>query len=159
MKIYGKGRGEDFYEGALRCGHSLWLQGLPAQAMLQLNRAFSAHLDGPEPILQKWPLPYSAMVWIMQNRLEDQFIGNPRRHFQHLATRMVEPRKELRSARAWACWHLACLVFPDYPADEVQIREEGIVEPSTDVIRASLISLGMPQELGWWEQATAEAGS
>jgi len=157
MKVFGKERGPEFYEGALSCGNSLWLQGLPAQALLQLNRAFGSALTGEEEVLDKWPLPYSAAVWVMKTRNEEQFIGNPRRHFQHLATRMVEPRKELRTWRAWACWHLACLVFPDYPADEKQIEEEGIEEPTTGAIEGHLQRLGMSREVGWWREAEALA--
>lgn len=156
MRRFGDDRGAEFYLGALECGHSLWRQGLPAQAILQLNRAFSADLDGSEPVLRDWPLPYEAAAWIMRNRMEDQFIGNPRRHFQHLATRMVEPRKELRTWRAWACWRLACLTFPDYPADEWQIQEEGIVEPTPEQIAANLERLGLPGEVEIWRRALAE---
>ena len=126
MKTFGKhDRGAAFYEQALKCGQSLWLQGLPAQAMLQLNRAFGADLAGGELFLARWPLPYTAMAWIMRERKEGQFIGNPRRHFQHLATRMVEPRRTQRAWRAWACWRLARRIFPDCPADEKQLAEEG----------------------------------
>lgn len=124
--------GERFYLQALKCGQSLWQQGLPAQALLMFNRALGADLNGGEEILEQWPLPYPAIAWVMLQRSDDQFIGNPRRHFQHLATRMVEPRKARRSARAWACWLMACQVFPDCPADEKQIAEEGVVEPSGD---------------------------
>ena len=119
--------------------------------MLQLNRAFGANLSGGEEVLENWPLPYAAMIWVMQNRHEDHFIGNPRRHFQHLATRMVEPRKEQRTWRAWACWHLSCIAFPDYPADEKQIAEEGVVEPTTDQITKKLGSLGIPGEAELWQ--------
>ncbi len=152
MRKLGKNRDPAFYEAALRCGHSLWLQGLPAQAMLQLNRAFGCDLRGDEPVLESWPLPYAAMAWIMQARTDDQFIGNPRRHFQHLATRMVEPRKELRSWRAWACWWLSRRIFPDLPADETQIRDEGVVEPEFDQIEERLSRLGLPGEVEIWRK-------
>lgn len=151
MKTMGRKRGGEFYELALTCAQSLWLQGVPAQSILLLNRAFSADLTGDEPVLQTWPLPYAAMHWVMANRGEDQFIGNPRRHFQHLATRMVEPRKELRSWRAWACWAYACDIFPGYPADEKQIEEEGVVEPGQKEIAAGLDRLGVKGERSLWE--------
>ena len=157
MKRFGKDRGAEFYEAALRCGSSLWLQGLPAQALLQINRAFSADLNGDEEVLMEWPLPYQAAAWIMKERTEDQFIGNPRRHFQHLATRMVEPRKELRIWRAWACWYLSCLIFPDYPADEKQIEEEGIEEPSYDLIKSRLEEVGIPGEATLWTAVVENA--
>lgn len=150
MKEMGKDRGIAFYERALECAQSLWRQGLPAQSILLMNRAFGSDLKGDEPFLEKWPLPYAAMKWVMENRKETQFIGNPRRHFQHLATRMVEPRKELRSWRAWACWWLAREVFPGCPADEVQLREEGIEEPDFSSIASNLYRWGWSGEVDQW---------
>lgn len=145
--------GVKFYEQALKCGQSLWLQGLPGQALLMFNRALGADLKGDELILREWPLPYAASAWVMAQRTEDQFIGNPRRHFQHLATRMVEPRKAQRRGRAWACWFMACHIFPDYPADEKQISEEGVKEPSREEIMAMLTRDGIDGEVEVWEQA------
>lgn len=154
MKAHRDGdRGADFYEQALKCAQSLWLQGFPAQSLLQINRALGADLKSGERILETWPLPYRAAVWVMREREAGQFIGNPRRHYQHLATRMVEPRKDQRSWRAWACWHLACRLFPDYPADEKQIAEEGIVEPSREAIVEGLGTYGLPGEVSLWEEA------
>lgn len=153
MKQCGSDRGEDFFLLALQCAQSLWRQGLPAQSILLLNRAFSADLRGGEAVLSDFPLPYAAMVWIMSHHRKEDFIGNPRRHFQHLATRMVEPRKELRSWRAWACWWYSCLVFPDFPADEEQIREEGIVLPTQKEIERALEDIGIPGEEICWRQA------
>ena len=156
MKECGTDRGRKFYRLALRCAQSLWLQGLPAQSLLLLNRAFAAdHLSDPE-MCREDPLPYRAAAWIMQNREAEQFIGNPRRHFQHLATRMVEPRKEIRSWRAWACWQLACLIFPDYPADEKQIREERVIEPDEDEIFRQLEKHGVPGEAQLWRSVIGE---
>ena len=127
----GQDRGPGFYEASLRYGQSLWRTGLPAQALLQCNRALSTCLGKDEPVLQRWPLPYLPMVWLLVNRREGQFLGNPRRHFQHLATRMTEPHKKLRAWRAWACWYLSKRVLPEdeFPADWKQIRSEGVVEP------------------------------
>ncbi|MEZ5304172.1 MAG: hypothetical protein R3F11_26540 [Verrucomicrobiales bacterium] len=107
--------------------------------------------------VQAWPLPYRAAVWVMQNRGDGEFVGNPRRHFQHLATRMVEPRKELRTWRAWACWRLGKEIFPDHPADEDQIAAEHIREPSDPEIGAMLDKLGLPGEREVWQAALAMA--
>jgi hypothetical protein len=152
----GADRGPAFYQLALECAQSLWLDGVPAQALLLINRAFSADLSGDEPVLTAWPLPYRAVGWLMRMRSEDEFIGNPRRHFQHLATRMVEPRKTLRAWRAWACWALACAVFPDYPADERQLSNESLVEPSTDDIATGLSTFGLSGESVRWKSCLAE---
>ncbi len=154
LKEFGNDRGHLFYLRALECGQALWQQGFPAQSLLMMNRAFAADLEEHAPVLNDWPLPYKAVRWVMESRSKDQFIGNPRRHFQHLSTRMVEPRKELRSWRAWGCWALACLVFPSYPADEEQISKEGIVEPDSAEIKANLLRLGWAGEAEEWVSAT-----
>lgn len=156
MRELGEDRGEAFFRRALEVAHSLWLQGLPAQAILLLNRAFGADLRGDEAALADFPLPYAAVAWILRSRTEDQFIGNPRRHFQHLATRMVEPRREQRSWRAWACWRLACLIFPDFPGDDRQLLEEKIVEPEFETIRKQLSLVGIPGEAELWRKVESE---
>jgi GNAT superfamily N-acetyltransferase len=86
--------------------------------------------------------------------VEGQFIGNPRRHWQHLATRMVEPNKELRTWRAWACWYLAKTVLPeaDFPSDQKQIREEQIVEPTHEQIADHLQRLSPANDLEFWQR-------
>lgn len=150
MREVGNDRGERFYLQALECAQSLWRRGLPAQSVLLLNRAFSSDLDGSEQVLLEWPLPYSAMHWVLSSKREGDFVGNPRRHFQHLATRMVEPRRELRTWRAWACWVYACELFPDCPPDSLQIEEEGIVEPTREQIESQLDRLGVEGEKELW---------
>ncbi|MDF1861511.1 MAG: hypothetical protein P1U87_14940 [Verrucomicrobiales bacterium] len=150
MKSVGEDRGAEFYLFALTCAQSLWLQGLPAQSILLMNRAFSSDLSGEESVLKEFPLPYGAMHWVMSHRLEDQFVGNPRRHFQHLATRMVEPRKTIRSWRAWGCWAYASTIFPDYPADEIQLEEEGVTEPGREDIFRALDEFGLAKENQLW---------
>lgn len=150
-------RGPRFYLQALQCAQSLWLQGLPGQAILMMNRAFAADLGGDEPELSDWPLPYRAMRWVMSNRAEDQFIGNPRRHFQHLATRMVEPRRDLRTWRAWGCWHLARQCLPDFPADRKQLLDEAIREPTVALIFENLRRIGLPGEAELWREVAIPA--
>ena len=146
----GRDRGPVFYFAALEYAQSLWLQGFPARSLLLINRALGADLCGSDAVLAEWPLPYAAARWVMSHRADDQFVGNPRRHYQHLATRMVEPRKELRTWRAWACWFLSLQIFPDYPADEKQILEEGVVEPDMTTILANLERLGFQGEPALW---------
>lgn len=148
-------RGPDFYLACLRYAQSLWQSGLPAQAILQCNRALSLPLSGDEPALRAWPLPYLSLAWIIHQRPAGQFIGNPRRHWQHLATRMVEPHKELRTWRAWACWYLAKTLLPesDFPGDAKQIRQENIVEPTFDQIFENLGRLSPADDLATWQHA------
>ncbi|MEM7384652.1 MAG: hypothetical protein AAF514_06870 [Verrucomicrobiota bacterium] len=154
-KSLGRDRGPCFYEAALRYAGSLWLQDLPARSLLLINRALGADLKGDEPIIEEWPLPYRAIPWILVHRSDRVFIGNPRRHYQHLATRMVEPRKELRSWRAWACWYLSTVILPEnaFPPDRLQIETEGISEPSGEEIGDQLERLGFPREKLLWEEA------
>jgi hypothetical protein len=151
MQRFGDDRGPEFYLGALTCAQSLWLQGLPAQAILQLNRAFAADVAADDPILTRYPLPYAAMAWVLRHRQPDQFIGNPRRHFQHYATRMSGPRREARIWRAWACWWLAWTIDPALPADEEQLATEPIHEPLLSEIEAGLEHHGHPGEVALWK--------
>jgi hypothetical protein len=146
-------RREAFFTHALRCAQSRWLEGLPAQALLMLNRAMSATFQSgfsPEP------MPYRAIGWILRHGETVGFLGNPRRHFQHLATRMSGGETERRIARAWACWELARRVNPAWEADERQIASEGIVEPSLAEVTADLERHGLPGELDEWRRAMEE---
>ena len=132
---HGADRGAAFYLDALVFAQGHWLAGKPAQAILQLNRAFSADLREDDPVLKEWPWPYAALEWIMENAADGRagFLGNPVRHFQHLATRMSGPRGELRIARAWECFHIARRVLAgrgDFPLDGQQIAREGIFIPT-----------------------------
>lgn len=155
MAPFRRQRGADFYETALRYASSLWLQGLPARSLLLINRALGADLSGNEAILEKWPLPYAAVRWILEHRPDEEahFIGNPRRHYQHLATRMVPPRLEQRAARAWACWYLATQILPEaaFPADQRQLDEEGVKEPSRLDVARLLEAHGIAGERQVWE--------
>ena len=141
-------QGTEFYLAALRYAQSLWLEGKAAQSLLQLNKAFMAHLGGGEPILLEWPLPYGAKRWVLENCPPGEFLGNPVRHYQHLATRMSGPQAELRTWRAWACLHLSEAVLPrdDYPRDERQIEREGVVVPEWEEVLARLREFGLPGE-------------
>jgi hypothetical protein len=154
---FGPNRCPDFYLAALNYAQSLWLQGFPARALLLVNRALGCDLRGNESVLEAWPLPYRAVTWLLRNHRPEQFIGNPRRHWQHLATRMSGPRAEPRTWRAWACWWLARLAMPELPADEEQIAREGVREPEEDEIAAQLTRLGLPGEVEAWRAAIADA--
>ncbi len=156
----GKDRGPEFYMTSLRFAQSLWQSGLPGQAILQINRALACVFDSSDPVLIAHPLPYRSLCWILQNCPEFQFMGNPRRHWQHLATRMVEPHKELRTWRAWACWYLAKSILPpdQHPADLKQIRAEGIVEPTFQTIAQNLRDLSSMNDEWAWKSALEALG-
>jgi len=139
-------RGAEFYLACLEYGHALWSRRLAARAMLCLDRAFGAELDGRELVLRAWPLPYAAMAWFITHPPADVFVGNPRVHFQHYADRMNEPRREQRRWRAWACWALVRAARPALPGDP----RHRVVEPTLAQIAAALGAHGLPGETALW---------
>lgn len=146
LTALGDARGAEFYLTALTYGAYLWQRGLAARATLCLDRALGADLRGDEPVLRDWPLPYAAMRWFLAHTPPDIFIGNPRVHFQHLADRMNEPRRDQRRWRAWACWALARRARPEWPADP----KHRVVEPTLEEIAARLDAHGVPGERALW---------
>lgn len=140
-------RGAAFYFACLEYGHALWLRGYAARALLCLDRALGAELQGTESVLRDHPLPYAAMAWLIANTPAGVFLGNPRVHFQHYADRMNEPRRDQRRWRAWACWALTRAVRPDLPPDS----KHQVTEPTLLEIRARLNAHGHPGEAELWE--------
>lgn len=139
-------RGDAFYFACLQYGQSLWQQALPARAILCLDRAMGADLHGTEPSLQRWPMPYAALAWMLAHLPPGCFVGNPRVHFQHYADRMNEPRREQRRWRAWACWAITRAARPDWPADP----RHRVREPLLAEIDQALRTLGLPGEADLW---------
>lgn len=139
-------RGDAFYETCLEYSQVLWRKRLPARAILCLDRAWGSDLEGSEPILGQWPLPYAALVYILQNAPADAFLGNPRVHFQHYADRLGEPRIEQRKWRSWACWALTRAARPELPGDP----KHDVEEPSLDRIARELDAHGHPGETDLW---------
>lgn len=119
-----------------------------------LNRAMGAKFSSGSVVE---PMPYRAVGWILRHGEAVGFLGNPRRHFQHLATRMSGGETERRIARAWACWELARRINPVWEADERQMEKEGIVEPSFERVAANLESHGLPGEAEEWRRALEES--
>jgi hypothetical protein len=146
LTSHGEARDGGFYLTALTYAHHLWRRGLAARAILSLDRALGADLRGDEPVLASWPLPYAAMAWFLRHTPDDVFIGNPRVHFQHLADRMNEPRREQRRWRIWACWALCRAVRPEFPADP----KHRVTEPAIEEISARLCAHGIPGEAELW---------
>ena len=149
-KRHGQSRGPEFYLDALRYAQAQWRAGRPAQAILQLNKAWMADLwDNPE-VLETHHSPYRAMLWIVRHAADGRhgFLGNPVRHFQHLASRMSGPRAAIRSWRAWLCMHLAERHLPsgNFPRDGCQISREGLFVPSPAFALAQITRHGWPGE-------------
>lgn len=146
-----------FVAVAMRCAQAKWRAGLPAQAVLMLNRVFGMPGE-PFTAASEETTPYRAMFWILRHGEARGFLGNPRRHFQHLATRMPQvPGRERRVWRAWACWHLARLADPAWTADERQLANEGIREPTPSEIRQGLAKWGLPGEARLWDGVARDA--
>ena len=75
-------------------------------------------------------------------------------HFQHLAGRMNEPRREQRRWRAWACWALTRAVRPELPGDP----KHRVDEPSVELIALRLDAHGLPGEAELWRRVLESAG-
>ncbi len=156
LNRFGPGdRGVDFYFTCLEYSQVLWRQRLPARAILCLDRAWGADLDGSESTLGEWPLPYQALVYILQNTPPDLFLGNPRIHFQHYADRLGPPRAEQRKWRSWACWALSCNARPDLPGDP----KHEVEEPTLEQITAALDAHGHPGETQLWQSVMSAISS
>src|SRR6478735_605270 len=146
LTAHGDERDADFYVTALTYGQYLWQRGLAARAILKVDRALLADLRGDEPALRQWPLPYAPMAWMLKHTPPDIFIGNPRVHFQHLADRMNEPRREQRRWRIWGAWAVCRAVRPEFPDDPKHL----VQEPTQTEIAARLKSFGIPGESELW---------
>ncbi len=155
LTAHGEKRDGAFYLTALTYGQYLWQRGQVARAMLKLNRGFGADLRGDEPELLRWPLPYAAMSWFLRHAPHAVFIGNPRVHFQHLADRMNEPRRDQRRWRAWACWQITRLVRPEFSGDPTH----AVIEPTQDEILSALRQYGHPHEADAWLAVLALAAA
>lgn len=153
LTALGADRGPAFYLTALTYGQFLWQRGLAARATLCLDRALGSDLLGDEPVLAAHPLPYAAMAWFLRHTPPDVFIGNPRVHFQHLADRMNEPRRDQRRWRAWACWAITRAVRPEWPADP----KHAVVEPTIESIAVQLDAHGLPGETSLWRSVLEAA--
>jgi hypothetical protein len=147
-------RGAEFYFACLEYGHALWQQRFAARALLCLDRAMGADLQGDEPVLRDWPIPYTPMAWLIAHTPDELMVGNPRVHFQHYADRMNEPRRAQRQWRAWACWALTRAVRPDLPGDP----RHRVTEPTAAEIAAGLGAHGIAGEAQQWEAALRRAG-
>jgi hypothetical protein len=153
LTAHGSARDAAFFLTALTYGQHLWQRGLAARAILSVDRAFQADVRGDEPQLREWPVPYDAIAWLLRHTPPEIFIGNPRVHYQHLADRMNEPRREQRRWRAWACWALTRVVRPEFGPDP----KHQVVEPDGVLIRRMLDQHGVPGETAQWQAAMDRA--
>jgi hypothetical protein len=143
---HGQEKGAAYYRDALRYSQFHWQSGKPAQALLQLNKAWIADLTNDQVLLE-FPPPYQAMLWMIHQAAggERGYLGNPVRHFQHLASRMSGPRAEVRRWRAWMCFHLSerCLgQIPGFPRDGEQLVREGLWIPGLGRVLEEIADAG-----------------
>ena len=109
------------YPHRLRYAQSRWLEKKPAQALLQLNHAFTVDLPDDSPLYLEHPWPYQADA----------------------------PRRQLRVTRAWLCFHLmkAALPADTFPQDEYQIENESLTIPEPAELLEQLKTLNRNQEI------------
>ena len=154
---HGSKRGAEFYLDTLRYAQSLWISGKPAQSILLLDKAWSVDLPADHEVLRSHSPPYQALIWILRRASVGDcgYLGNPVRHFQHLASRMSGPRASIRSWRAWLCLHLAerVLPAPEFPRDGRQIVREGLWIPGMGR------SLNAVAQNGWLGEAVIAASA
>ncbi|MGC9450551.1 MAG: hypothetical protein ACP5I4_03815 [Oceanipulchritudo sp.] len=127
-----------FHQAALRYAHFLWLENMPARAILALCRAL--YLE-PSELPGGTAAPYGAYAWILRQYRGGGFLGNPRISFHHQATRM-DSRMVLFRQRAWAMWQITNRIRPELPP------EAGCVEqpPPPDRLADYLNRRGLPRE-------------
>lgn len=142
---------EKLYQLCLEYGHQLWLENLPARALLAVDRALYCDVSADSEILKQYPIPYATIGWLVSQPTEE-FTGNARVHYQHLADRVKGERAEQKKWRAWAAWAVVRLVRPDLPADP----KHDVIEPSTNQIREALEQHGIAGEATVWQKALSD---
>jgi len=141
-------QGEELYLLCLEYGQQLWLENLPARALLAVDRALYCDVSADAECLINYPLPYAAISWLVSQPTE-QFTGNARVHYQHLADRVRGDRAAQKKWRAWAAWAIVRRVRPDLPADPDHV----VNEPTHSEIRQALQLHGIKGEVETWEKA------
>lgn len=144
-------QGPELYRLCLEYGQQLWLDDLPARALLAVDRALYCDVPGDAEALTEYPMPYRAIGWMVKQPSEN-FAGNARVHYQHLADRVRGERAELKKWRAWAAWAVTRHVRPDLAGDPLHI----VTEPTHAVIEAGLGTYGVDGEIADWRRALAD---
>jgi hypothetical protein len=139
---------EELYLLCLEYGQQLWLENLPARALLAVDRALYCDVPADAECLKHYPLPYAAIGWLVSQPTE-QFTGNARVHYQHLADRVKGDRAAQKKWRAWAAWAITRRARPDLVADADHV----VTEPTPNEIRQALQLHGIKGEVETWEKA------
>lgn len=144
-------QGAELYRLCLEYGQQLWLEELPARALLAVDRALYCDVQDGAEVLQAYPMPYRAIGW-MVGQPSDHFAGNARVHYQHLADRVRGERADLKKWRAWAGWAVTRKACPDLAGDPKHI----VVEPTHAEIEAGLRDHGLASEIAEWHRALSD---
>jgi len=139
--------GAELYLLCLEYGQQLWLDGLPARALLAVDRALYCDVAETAAVLQPYPLPYAAIRWLVAQP-SDAFTGNARVHYQHLADRVRGERADIKKWRAWAAWALVRQARPELPSDP----KHAVTEPTHEEITAGLEAHGIVGEARLWSE-------
>lgn len=140
-------RGAELYILCLEYGQQLWLDGLPARALLAVDRALYCDVKESDEALRTYPLPYAAIRWLV-SQPSDAFTGNARVHYQHLADRVRGDRAAIKKWRAWAAWALVRQARPDLPNDP----KHAVTEPTHAEIAEGLTAFGIYGEAHLWRE-------
>jgi hypothetical protein len=144
-------QGAELYRLCLEYGQQLWLDDLPARALLAVDRALYCDVPEGDVALTEYAMPYRAIGWMVRQP-SDQFTGNARVHYQHLADRVRGERAALKKWRAWAAWAVTRHVRPDLAGDP----KHAVTEPTHTEIEAGLRAYGLVSEIAEWRQALAD---
>ena len=144
-------QGPELYRLCLEYGQQLWLDDLPARALLAVDRALYCDVSGDADVLIEYPMPYRTIGWMVKQPCET-FAGNARVHYQHLADRVRGERAELKKWRAWAAWAVTRHARPDLEGDPKHI----VTEPTQTEIETGLQACGAGSEIIEWRRALAD---
>ncbi len=145
------GQGPELYRLCLEYAQQLWLDGLPARALLAVDRALYCAVPTEAEVLREYPMPYRTVGWMVSQPAEG-FTGNARVHYQHLADRVRGERAEIKKWRAWAAWAVVRAARPDLTADP----KHAVIEPTLTEIGASLAAFGVKDEAEEWKVALGD---
>lgn len=144
-------QGPELYRRCLEYAQQLWLDGLPARALLAVDRALYCDVPSGDEALRDYPMPYRTVGWMVAQPCE-AFTGNARVHYQHLADRVKGNRAEIKKWRAWAAWAVVRAARPDLPADP----KHAVREPMSDEIELGLNTHGVSGEAAEWRLALSD---
>jgi hypothetical protein len=144
-------QGPELYRLCLEYGQQLWLDDLPARALLAVDRALYCDVPVDAEVLGEYPMPYRTIGWMVKQPSEN-FAGNARVHYQHLADRVRGEKAELKKWRAWAAWAVTRQARQDLEGDPKHI----VTEPTHAEIEAGLRACGVCGEIAEWCKALAD---